>query len=75
MFNMSKSLNKLICILISIVMMLATIPLGRAYCGSDFTFYVYLFMIVWLFGIVPLIFLYMEKKNIKHVVNGDTQWE
>jgi len=45
------------------MMMFATIPLGRIYCGSDFNFYVYIFFLVWLFGVVPIIFLYMRRRE------------
>jgi len=56
-------LKSLACVFISIVMMLVTLPLARVYCGLDFAFYVYLFFIVWLFVAVPIIFLYLEKRN------------
>lgn len=58
------TLETAICIFIAIVMMLATIPLAQMYCDSE-SYFVYLVFVGWLFGVVPIIFLYMERKRRK----------
>jgi len=50
--------SKVILIVSCFILALATIPLARLYCSDDL-FYLYLAFKVWLFGIVPIIFIWL----------------